>query len=361
MNNKRVYIDFHVVQTVPPSCVNRDDTGSPKTAFYGGAQRARVSSQSWKRAIRKSFADSFSEEDIGVRTKKIVAMVQDCILKFEPSRPIDEARKMSEEILESAGVSLKDGEAKALFFMSGKQAENLAELALDQAVEKKDVKKLAQAALKKNAGVDIALFGRMVADDPSLNTDASCQVAHAISTHRVDNEYDYFTAVDDKALDDNAGAGMIGTVEFNSSTLYRYATVAAHELFMQLDNSREATAKAIKEFARAFITSMPTGKQNTFANRTLPDGVVVTIRSDQPINMVGAFEKPVYAGEEGGYSDRSMLLLAGHMKKVYAEYYGAPRKAWVIGEKLDSLGELVNLPTLLVDLEEELQAAFSEE
>lgn len=128
----------------------------------------------------------------------------------------------------------------------------------------------------------------MVASDPSLNYDAAAQVAHSISTHAVQNEYDYFTAVDDCAPEDNAGAGHLGTVEYNSSTLYRYATVNTAELAEQL-GAKEVPG-VVRAFADAFIRSMPTGKQNTFANRTLPDAVYVTIRGDQPVNLCGAFE-----------------------------------------------------------------------
>lgn len=124
--------------------------------------------------------------------------------------------------------------------------------------------------------MDMALFGRMVADDPSLNYDAAAQVAHSISTHAVQNEYDYFTAVDDCQAEDNAGAGHLGTVEYNSSTLYRYATVNVMELAGQL--GAEQAAETVRAFGEAFLFSMPTGKQNSFANRTLPDAVYVTIR-----------------------------------------------------------------------------------
>jgi CRISPR system Cascade subunit CasC len=221
-----------------------------------------------------------------------------------------------------------------------------------------------QEALNQNKenqshAIDVALFGRMVAKAPDLNADASAQVAHAISTHRVDNEFDYFTAVDDFAPKDNAGAGMIGTVEYNSSTLYRYATVAAHELLIQLAGDAAVSANAIKEFARAFITSMPTGKQNTFANRTVPEGVVVTIREDQPINLVGAFESPISAKGEG-FSKDSIAQLSAHAKETYDNYFGEPKKTWVIGGGLSGLGETTNLPSLLTALEETLALIFSE-
>ena len=108
--------------------------------------------------------------------------------------------------------------------------------------------------------------------------------------------FDYFTAVDDCVSEDNTGAGHLGTVEFNSSTLYRYAMVNVGKLQNMLG---EKTPEAVRAFADAFIRCMPTGKQNTFANWTRPDAVYVTVRRDQPVNMAGAFEKPVRAGAQG--------------------------------------------------------------
>jgi CRISPR system Cascade subunit CasC len=348
MKMKKTYVDFHVIQTVPPSCLNRDDTGSPKTAVYGGIRRARISSQAWKRAIRLMFRDYFNEAELGTRTKKIVDLVAGKIIEKDNTKSDADAMELAEKVINLANVSTAKGEAKALFFMSAKQAENLADIALNNPGASK---KEAQAALNEGHGIDVALFGRMVADDPSLNTDAAAQVAHSISTHRVENEYDYFTAVDDCASDDNAGAGMLGTVEYNSATLYRYATVAAHELFGQLANDEAAVEKAVNEFARAFVTSMPTGKQNTFANRTLPDSVLVTIRADQPVNLAGAFEAPV---KGDGFVKASAQALADYAERVYADFCGTPLKAYVIGSNLDKMGQKVSLPQLLERLGKEV-------
>ncbi|HEX2967133.1 MAG TPA: type I-E CRISPR-associated protein Cas7/Cse4/CasC [Syntrophorhabdaceae bacterium] len=341
---KKVFVDFHIIQTLPPSCVNRDDTGSPKTAIYGGVRRARVSSQAWKRAMRLMFKEYLDESELGSRTKKIVDMVAGEILAKDSTKSQDDAKSLAEKIINTANVTTKDAEAKALFFMSRKQAENLAELVLRNP---KATKKEAQAVLNMGHGVDVALFGRMVAEDPSLNTDASAQVAHCISTHKVSNEYDYFTAVDDRSSDDNSGAGMLGTIEYNSATLYRYATVAAHELFSQLADDGAALEKAINEFARAFITSMPTGKQNTFANRTMPDAVIVAVRHDSPVNLSGAFEEPI-KGE--GYSRQSILRLIEYSDQIYEDFCGKPTKTYVIGNVPCDPGARVGLPVMLANL-----------
>jgi len=361
LTNDRVYVDVHVLQTVPPSCVNRDDTGSPKTAIYGGAVRARVSSQSWKKAMRDMFKDIFPTQKLGVRTKLIVKMVSDAISQ-QGGPPNSE--EMAVQILNNAGLKIKSAEkgTDALFFISYAQANALAKLALEdpdtiKAKVNRNTKNKIQAALRQSPGVDIALFGRMVADDPSLNTDACAQVAHSISTHRVSNEYDYFTAVDDLSPEDSAGAGHIGTVEFNSSTLYRYATVAVHQLYREL---KEDTAKAVQGFVRAFVCSMPTGKQNTFANRTLPDALLVTLRTDQPINLVGAFEKPVNAGKnsEDGFVSASARAFVDHAKKVYGDWLKEPNLALVTGDLLSELGDKQPFDNLLNILTKEIENRF---
>lgn len=337
---KNVYIDIHVIQTVPPSCVNRDDTGSPKTAVYGGVNRARVSSQAWKHAMRETFRRELPAEMIGNRTKMLVPLVMEQIRKINPDA---DAEKLAKEALENAGLKLnkKDGKVDALFFISQEQAKALASLALEGEKDKKAYKK----ALEEVPSIDMVLFGRMVASDPSLNYDAAAQVAHSISTHSVHNEYDYFTAVDDCSPEDNAGAGHLGTVEYNSATLYRYATVNAVEVCRHLGKD---AAIAIRSFVSSFIRSMPTGKQNTFANRTLPDAVYITVRKDQPVNLSGAFEKPIISDQ--GYAEKSVERLCEYAEQVYRDYIGKPEKALGIGNGMESIAERKSFPEVLDDI-----------
>lgn len=339
MNMNRLYVDFHIIQTVPPSCVNRDDTGRPKTAFYGGANRARVSSQAWKHAMRSLFTEIFSEEQLGYRTKYAVSLIES-ILK-QNGFSDEDAEKKAAVAMQNAGVKInekKDNTTGALFFISSKQAQQLAELVIAGEKNAKPYKE----ALKANPSVDIALFGRMVADDTYLNIDAAAQVAHSISTHAIQNEYDYFTAVDDCKLDDSAGAGHLGTMEFNSATLYRYATVNVGELLETLGGD---AVQALCGFAEAMIRSMPTGKQNSYANKTLPNLVYVTVRSDQPVNLCGAFEKPVSGTD--GFAEKSVKALFEHAEKVYEDYCGAPVSSYVIGHDAVLGAEKTNLNGLL--------------
>ena len=345
--NNRLYVDFHILQTVPPSCVNRDDTGSPKTAVYGGTVRARVSSQAWKRAMRLMFREIFDESALGKRTKRVLQMVSDAIRTQDAAIAEKDAEKMAAEALKKAGIKInKDKMSGVLFFMSEKQAETLAALAI--AGESED--KAYQTALLDAPSIDIALFGRMVASDPSLNYDAAAQVAHSISTHAIHNEYDYFTAVDDRAPEDNSGAGHLGTVEFNSFTMYRYATVNVLELDRHLGTD---TADVVAGFVKAFICSMPTGKQNSFANRTLPDAVYVTVRKDQPINLCGAFEKPV--SSKNGYVEQSVKNMKEYAERVYRDYAEEPVCALGIGEALSSMAEVMPLNQLLDRLKVEVE------
>ena len=302
MTNKRLYLDVHAIQTLPPSNINRDDTGSPKTAQYGGVTRSRVSSQAWKRAIRKYFNKNGDVSNVGIRSLDIVKYLGDKILELKPDLSEEDALALAEKTLNAAKVSTKDGKAKALFFIGDKQARSLAQAAIDGVEDKKTLQKL----LKDNPAIDIALFGRMVADDPSLNEDASCQVAHAISTHEIEREFDYYTAIDDLKKEDEQGAGMLGTIEFNSSTVYRYANIALHEFKDQLKDE-EAMVNASKLFVDAFYQSMPTGKINTFANQTLPQFLLVTLRQDRPLNLVTAFEKPIRTKD--GFVDKSVERL----------------------------------------------------
>lgn len=338
-----IYVDIHAVQSVGPNNLNRDLNGSPKTAMYGGVRRARVSSQSWKRPMRLDFREKYSPENLGIRTKRIVELLAKRIAALDPELEAT-AVEIAAETFNVAGIKVskpkknEDQQDPSLYqpgylvFISEAQVENVAGIAVEAINEggiadlkkrKSDLKR----ALKADLSVDLALFGRMVADDADLNVDASCQVAHAISTHAVGTEFDFFTAVDDeKAMSDaaDAGAGMMGTVEFSSATLYRYATLNATALAEQL-GSQEAAAKAIGGFVDVFATSLPTGKQNTFAAHTLPAALIVSIRSDRPISLVGAFENPVYPrvhpeAPATGYTEASVRRMVEHAADLEASY-----------------------------------------
>ena len=337
------YVDIHIIQNLPPSCVNRDDSGSPKSAVYGGVRRLRVSSQSWKRATRLYFNDILDAKDVGVRTKRVVEVLAERIAEDAPELA-DAAAALAGKVFAATKIKLasprgkKDAprESGYLLFLSTSQIERLAGLAIasargGEALDAKTVKKI----FKEAHAVDIALFGRMVADDTDLNVDAACQVAHAISTHAAENEYDFFTAVDDdksRSEEEDAGAGMMGTVEFSSATMYRYATVNLDMLVENLGDG-DAALRALEVFIKGFCLSMPTGKQNTFANRTLPEAIVVSVRDDQPVSLVGAFEKPIRTNEADGYLTRSVGALAEHARAIEDNYGLKPLAGFVVALK----------------------------
>lgn len=354
------YVDIHIIQNLPPSCVNRDDSGSPKSAVYGGVRRLRVSSQSWKRATRLYFNNLPDVGDVGVRTKRVVEVLASKIAQDAPELT-DDATTLAKGVFKAAKIKLsprrgkKDGprESRYLLFLSTSLIALLAELAIasirnGEVLDAKIVKKI----IEETHAVDIALFGRMVADDTDLNVDAACQVAHAISTHAAENEYDFFTAVDDeknRSEEEDAGAGMMGTVEFSSATMYRYATVNLDMLVENLKDG-DAALRALEVFIKGFCLSMPTGKQNTFANRTVPEAIVVSVRDDQPVSLVGAFEKPVPEVSGRGYVDRSVGELAQYAEMIRKNYGQTPLNSFVVALKdsdaVSSLGERVSFTDL---------------
>ncbi|MEZ2122813.1 type I-E CRISPR-associated protein Cas7/Cse4/CasC [Corynebacterium sp. CCM 9203] len=334
MTTKNLYLDIHIIQSVPPSCINRDDTGSPKSAVYGGVRRSRVSSQAWKRAARDNFKNYLNTDELGERTLVAVDQITSKIHELRPDIKIDTAKNLAVKTLTASGIKVKEpkvkkGEEKAaspvtgyLLFLSRRQIINLAKLGIESNDSgKAATKKAAQAAITDDRSIDIALFGRMIADAPELNSDATCQVAHALSVHPSLTEFDYFTASDDNKAKDTAAAGMIGTVEFTSSTLYRYATIDVPKLVKEL-GSIDAACRAVEAFIMCFTLSMPTGKQNTFGNRTRPELVMVSIREDQPVNFIGAFEKAIKS--DSGYGEKAVIKLAQHAVREDTDYGTEP-------------------------------------
>ncbi|WP_236246918.1 type I-E CRISPR-associated protein Cas7/Cse4/CasC [Streptomyces sp. CC210A] len=381
----RIIVDVHALQTVPPSNLNRDDTGSPKTALYGGVPRARVSSQAWKRATRQHFNRILDASQLGVRTKRVAELLAERIEKLEPSlEGAPEALALAAETLKAAtgskievpkrkaDAAKKAGEKEPapessyLMFLSARQLDRLAEIAVEGAKDitaffkNKENKARAREAADTLHSVDIALFGRMVADSSDINVDAAAQVAHAISVHQVETESDYFTAVDDRTSDAEPGAGMIGTIDFNSATLYRYAALDVNLLAANLgkglredESAATPVRRAVEAFLDGFVASLPTGKINTFGNHTLPEAVIVKIRSSRPISFVGAFEEPV-AGNGSGHVPGACEQLAAHAADIERAYGDTGTSSWVLRlgkatEPLAALGTEIPSLSQLID------------
>ncbi len=313
-------IELHAIQNFAPSNLNRDDTGAPKDCLFGGYRRARVSSQAFKRAMRMEFRDGGllpDKADIGTRTKRIVEELTKRLATA--GIETEESKSLIERALGGLGLKLDDGnKTQYLLFVGPRELDALAAACVqlrdagesgavgEGAVKsgraaKKDAKsaitgemqKTLKAAMNGGKAADIALFGRMVADNADINTDAACQVAHAISTHKTDIEFDYYTAVDDLNPKEETGAGMIGTVEFNSACFYRYANVDLGQLRRNLKDDDAAVRQTLEAFVRAFVTAIPAGKQNSMAAQNPPSFVLAVARDAGNWSLANAFVRPV--------------------------------------------------------------------
>lgn len=340
-----LFLEFHLIQNFAPSNLNRDDTGSPKDAIFGGQRRARVSSQCFKRAIRLATAehDLLPSANRGIRTKRLLTLLLE---RLASRGSEEEAKAKIESALAAAGLKIKDdGKTEYLLFLGEQEIAGFAALisehwdVLGAGTDKKskkdakaaipaDIIKQAKALLDGGKAVDVALFGRMLADLPSVNQDAACQVAHAISTHRVEREFDYFTAVDDRQDPDDSGADMIGQVEFNSATLYRYAVLDVNKLSSNLQADGELTLSAIEAFTQAMVRAIPTGKQNSFAAHNAPEFVGICLRKVAPLSLANAFERPIAPRRDQALTDQSVEALAAYEQKL-SSIYGDAADQWL--------------------------------
>ncbi len=368
----KTLIEIHALQNFAPSNLNRDDTGAPKDAWFGGTRRARVSSQCLKRAVRSYFGEKkeegfFSSDELAVRTKRVYEAIADLLAG---KRAKDEALAKAEIALSYVKLKAAEGgKTQYLLFLGQKEIAALADAIhrfWDQIVpEAKDSgekvkgkgKKAAASSAPKeiqeridsifNGGkaVDVALFGRMLADMPEKNQHAACQVAHAISTHAVEREFDFYTAVDDLRPEDMSGADMMGTVEFNSACLYRYAVVDWEKLKANLQSDAELAEKGLKAFLEGFVVAEPTGKQNTFAAHNQPEFVAVSVRRNAaPSNLANAFETTLRVRKDESLTKVSAEKLVEKSKKLRA-VYGGDGLTFVVNlteAKLDGFGTAVS-------------------
>ena len=336
-------VELHILQSFAPSNLNRDDTGAPKDCDFGGVRRARISSQSLKRAMRRAFAagDLVPPGLRATRTKRVISQIAASLVA--DGRTSEDARVLATAVLAAGGIKSTDGEVGALMFVGQDEIDALAELALAHAdgllvatppeggPEKPrgrksgtglpDLKVAVTAALIRSRSVDVALFGRMIAELPAGNVDASAQVAHAISTHRVELDFDYYTAMDDLATPEETGAAMVDTVEFNAATYYRYATVDLSSLYAQLDDT-DRLRLALDAFLRAAIVAEPSGKQNSFAAHNPPSYVFLVVRDAGTWSLANAFLRPVRASGERDLVDRSIEELEAYWARL-GRMYGA--------------------------------------
>ncbi len=310
-------IEIHMLKNYPATNLNRDDTGAPKTCYFGGSQRGRISSQCLKRTWRTS--EQFQAlESAGYRSRTLPEMVAKRLADTGVSADlVAVAQKML------TGIANKDGKTNdkkitsQIIFFSPDDVTALTECArqlIEKAGDSKTLEKTKPdeitALMKKvNARaitLDIALFGRMVTSDAFVNVDAAMQVAHAVSTHTVNLESDYYTAVDDllgggegtdDSESDQTGAGMIGDIDYNSCCYYLYAALDTDVLRENLKSSPDAQSKLpvlLPTLLAVMAQSNPTGKQNTFAGHVLPEMVMVEFKQQKvPLSYANAYAEPV--------------------------------------------------------------------
>jgi len=366
------HLELHIIQSVPVSCLNRDDLNSPKTAVFGGVQRARVSSQSWKRAIRE-LADKELDPQGYFKGKRSRVFIEKITTKL---MELGAAESLAMVLSTCAGHYLakldpkQEGRVKTLMFLSpiefGKfadllfslkdedkqklvdalsrvdkdklaseeddeeSAEEPAETPKKKGEKKLSAKKFTQlvngvlktpvskafskneiSSLPKDAA-DIALFGRMVANDHSLTVEAASMFSHALSVHKADNEIDFFAAVDDLQPKEESGAGMTSTLEFNSATYYRFAAL---NLGMLADKdhlnsmTKEERQSVVRTFIEATIRAVPGARKNTMNGNTIPEYVLGVIREKgHPIQLVNTFEEPIRYSSKGNVAESIMRM-----------------------------------------------------
>jgi CRISPR system Cascade subunit CasC len=329
-------VELHMLQNFAPSCLNRDDTGSPKECEFGGHRRARISSQCIKRAMREHFRESrmLTSESLAKRTK----LVADELTRRLVSQGKDAEQTQSavSKALNGLKLSLvKERKTEYLVFIGETELANLANVILNywtelQAKElSKDLEKRLLGVLDGGKAVDLALFGRMLADLPEKNIDAACQVAHAFSTHKVGVEFDFYTAIDDLQPKEEAGAGMMGTIEFNSACYYRYANIDTGQLKGNLGGDEVLARKAVEAFIRAAVTAVPTGKQASMASPNPPSFVFAVVRDSGTWSLANAFVKPIYPDKDSDLVRLSTAVMVDYWNKLTKVYGNASIKTRV--------------------------------
>lgn len=341
-------LELHLIQNFAPSNLNRGDTGAPKDCIFGGSRRARISSQCFKRAMREHFKENFSDQaSLAERSIRLVDAVASILA--ESGKDKGEAKRVVETALSGIGLkmSTKDPEkTQYLLFLGREEIQRLATICrenydallgvtpadTENLTAKKakaaakgavpaEISKSLHKALDGGKAADLALFGRMLADLPDKNRDASSQVAHAISTHKTGIEFDFFTAVDDLKPEDTAGSDHLGTVEFNSACFYRYANVNVEKLKENLQGDEELARATVEAYIRAAIEAIPTGKQNSFATHEKPSFILAVVRDAGMSSLANAFVKPAKEVSDKDLISVSIEAFENHWHKL-ADGYG---------------------------------------
>ena len=343
MINTPIYLDVHILQTFPSSCLNRDDLGAPKSCVFGDVQRARISSQCLKRATRTYY---YEKEVDSIRTRNPFRFIEEEILQVKPGLDFQTAAIYSKYAYEfattdsgkkdvkKASRNSKDSEKKQQVetpvFISRKQAAELAKLIVKDDGKPKE-KELYKNALKNNCSDDIWLFGRMFAGQGDLSVDAACQVAHAISTNEVFIENDFFSAVEEDKSDNSAASAYV--------------------------------EMAVK-FAKSFVYAMPSGKITSYGNKTLPGLVYITVGNDSA-SFVNAFEEPVriqqFDENKNGIMKQSVQKFSEFKDFMENTFLEKPEFEYLTGLTFGSLPQSQPFNSVLKQVEEDLHTALEDE
>ena len=340
------FLQLHLLTVYPPANLNRDDTGRPKTAAFGGAPRLRISSQALKRAWRTSDVfESKLEGHTAKRTQRFGEEVERHLLEQDVAP--EEARKIARDIADIFGKTKGEGDKhptyiEQLAFISPEErAEALAlaeRVAAGQAIDEKKDK---AAVLRRTDGaVDIAMFGRMLADDPSYNRDAAVQVAHAITTHRALVEDDYYTAVDDlKTSAEDAGAGFVGEAGFGAGIFYLYACIDRDLLIRNLGGDADLADLGVEALIEAAATVSPKGKQASFASRARAGYALLEKGETVPRTLAQAFARPIGGDDVMTNSIEALETTRANFSRAYGDETEAAGMNVAAGE--GSLAEII--------------------
>lgn len=316
-------IEIHAIQNHSPSNLNRDDLGAPKTCYFGGVLRSRISSQCIKRSIRMS--EQFAALRGGVRTRQLAKLIADRVSGNGA------VKKRAANVLKLCGIASKNEEkSDMLVFTTEEAIKNMAALLQDKnGKTDKQLKTEFERLLCDSVAVpDMALSGRMLETGilKNTNVEAALQVAHAISTHEARPEVDYYVAADDIQGDD-AGAGLVGEAMFASACFYKYFSINWPALVANLMGNEELAAHTVGAFMRGAALVNPTGKQNSFAAHNPPDGILVEFK-DSPISYANAFSAPVTVSTGLDIVSQSIAQLSQYVWDIETGYGKPQKRIW---------------------------------
>lgn len=314
-------IEIHMIQNHSPANLNRDDLGAPKTCYFGGTLRSRISSQCQKRSIRMSA--EFKELLGGVRTRRLAELIEKAAGQ--------ECRDMAEDVLTKAGLKHENGHSKMLVFMTRDKIQTLAQIVTGKDLIVAEKAKLAADVISGAIySPDIALCGRMLEPEAkdkgkdkvrweNTTVEAALQVSHAISTHTARPEIDYYVAADDVPGDD-AGAGFVDEAMFASACFYKYFSIDWKTLKSNLQNNEKLAAHTVGAFIQAAALTNPSGKQNSFAAHNLPDGILVEFKNT-PVSYANAFVRPVALAGDSDLVQLSVGQLANYVQDISEGFF----------------------------------------